>query len=159
VSSFTFDYVPASGLTWHTYVKPLLLSQSSTSNYNNRDLETIGNKDGNPQKGVVIYLGGHSYGSQGSSCAASCTTFDQWNTVGLERLILNTLLFLGQTPHVEERTRSAPIVFSDGKTYLGTFVQTTQAANTYPPWLGHFREYPAGSLSGANVSAFSSITP
>ncbi len=152
-SSWTFDFTPASGYAYQTYINSYVQSKLAKL-----QIETVGHKDGDAAKGLVIYLGGHSYGSQSSSCSGSCSTFNQYNDVGLERLILNSLIFLGQVPSSTEQTRSAPIVYSDGKTYLGSYVQQTQASSAYPPWAGHFREYAAGALSGSNVTAFNQIT-
>jgi hypothetical protein len=77
--------------------------------------------------------------------------------VGLERLVLNSLIFLGQAPSASEQTRSAPIVYSDGKTYLGSYVQQTMPSAAYPPWTGHFREYPPSALVGTNVTSFGAV--
>jgi hypothetical protein len=159
--SWTFDFTPASGYAYQSYINSYIQSKT-----NKLQIETVGHKDGDSAKGLVIYLGGHSYGSQSSSCSGSCTTFNQYNDVGLERLILNSLIFLGQVPTSSEQTRSAPIVIDNsmalmpsslvGKTYLGTYVQQSQASSAYPPWTGHFRQWPAGALSGANVTGFNS---
>ncbi|MGZ3405411.1 MAG: hypothetical protein ACXVAN_03140, partial [Polyangia bacterium] len=151
-NSWTFDFTPDTGVSFQPYISTYVQSKNAKL-----PIETVGHKDGSASKGLVIYLGGHSYGSQGSSCSGSCTTFSQYNSIGLERLILNSLIFLGQVPQTSEQTRSAPIVFSDGKTYLGTYVQQTSASSAYPPWTGHFREYAAGALSGTNVTSFNTI--
>jgi hypothetical protein len=152
------DFTPGSGFAYRSFTKPLLQSSSSTSTYDGLQLFTTAYKDGNPTKGQVLYLGGHSYGTQSSSCGQTCTNFNQVNNLALERLILNSLILLGQPATAVERSRSAPIVYSDGKTYLGSFVQLTQAEPNYPPWFGHFREYPAGALAGKTVAAFGSVT-
>src|SRR5262249_52519132 len=39
-------------------------------------------------------------------------------------------------------------------TYIGTYVEQTQPAKAYPPWKGHFRQYPPGALQNTNVTAF-----
>jgi hypothetical protein len=156
--SFTFDYEPASGFAYRSFVRPLVQSQSTISTENNQQLETIGYKDGDVTKGQIIYLSGHGYGSQGSTCSATCTAVNQWDSAGLERLVFNALLFIGLPQSVVERTRSAPIVYSDGKTYLGSYILETQQAAAYPPWRGHFREYSPSALASANVSAFGSLT-
>jgi len=57
----------------------------------------------------------------------------------------------------QELSRSSPIVVSDGTTYQGSYVGSTAAQNTYPPIAGHFREYPPGALSGANVAGFDTL--
>ena len=161
--SWTFDFTPASGYAYQSYIKSYVQSKT-----NKLQIETVGNKDGDSSKGLVIYLGGHSYGSQSSTCSGSCSTFNQYNNVALERLILNSLIFLGQVPTSTEQTRSAPIVINDttssnlpssllGKTYLGSYVQQTSASAAYPPWTGHFRQYGAGALSGTNVTGFNAI--
>jgi hypothetical protein len=156
--SFAFDFAPASGYAYRSFTQSLIQSVSSTGSLSGLQIETVANKDGDPAKGQIIYLGGHSYGSQGSTCGATCSTWNQMNSIGMERLILNTLIFLGQEPSNIERTRSAPIVYTDGKTYLGSYVQKSQAQAAFPPWDGHFREYPANALSGANVTQFNQIT-
>jgi hypothetical protein len=157
ISSFTYDYTPASGFAYRSFVQPLVQSQSNISTENNQQIETIAYKDGDVTKGQIIYLSGHSYGSQGSTCSATCTVTNQWDNPGLERLVLNTFLFIGLPQSVVERTRSAPIVYSDGNTFLGSYILESQQASAFPPWRGHFREYPPSALSGANVAAFSSL--
>jgi hypothetical protein len=147
VNGYTTDMRPASGMSYLSGVTRLLYTKdtnTSESAYNNRDIAIVGNKDGVSTKGQVVYLAGHSYAK--SSLTAG------------ERIPLNTLLFLGQVNTTVELTRSAPIVYSNGNTYLGTYVQQTQATSGFPPWTGHFREYPPSSVSGANVTAFSSVT-
>ena len=162
-SSWTFDFTPSSGHAYQSYIASYVQSKNAKL-----QIETVGHKDGDSSKGLIIYLGGHSYGSQSSTCSGSCSTFNQYNDVGLERLILNSLIFLGQVPSSTEQTRSAPIVINDtasnnlpssllGKTYLGSYVQQTSASAAYPPWTGHFRQYGAGALSGSNVTGFNSI--
>ncbi|MCU1280819.1 MAG: hypothetical protein JWM53_4365, partial [bacterium] len=151
--SWTFDFTPASGYAYQSYISSYVQSKNAKL-----QIETVGHKDGDANKGLVIYLGGHSYGSQSSTCSGSCTTSFQYNNVGLERLILNSLIFLGQVPVSSEQTRSAPIVYSDGKTYLGSYVQQSSPSAAYPPWTGHFREYAAGALSGTNVTSFNLIS-
>lgn len=161
-SSWTFDFTPATGYSYQPYISSYVQSKLAKL-----QIETVGHKDGDSSKGLVIYLGGHSYGSQSSSCSGSCSTFNQYNDVGLERLILNSLIFLGQVPSSTEQTRSAPIVIDNsmptmpsalvGKTFLGSYVQQTQASAAYPPWTGHFRQYGAGALSGTQVTGFNSI--
>ena len=151
--SWTFDFQPAAGHAYQPYI-----SSYVEAKVGHQQIETVGHKDGDANKGLLIYLGGHSYGSQGSSCSGSCTTFAQYNFIGLERLVLNSLIFLGQIPQTSEQTRSAPIVYSDGKTYLGSYVQKSAPSTAYPPWTGHFREYAAGALSGTNVTSFGAVT-
>jgi hypothetical protein len=152
-SSWTFDWTPAAGHAYRPYISSYVESKVA-----HLQIESVGHKDGDANKGLVIYLGGHSYGSQGSTCSGSCTTFAQYNFVGLERLVLNSLIFLGQIPQTSEQTRSAPIVYSDGKTYLGSYVQQSAPSTAYPPWTGHFREYAAGALSGTHVTGFAAVT-
>jgi hypothetical protein len=156
--SHTFDFTPDDGYSYRSFVKSYVQSVTAGSDTTGLQIEAVAHKDGDPGKGLVIYLGGHSYGSQTSSCGSTCTVSKQMNALGLERLVLNSLIFLGQVPTAAEQTRSAPIVFSDGKTYLGTYVQQTQSSTSYPPWTGHFREYAPGALSGTNVTSFSAIT-
>ena len=158
--SYVFDFTPRSGYSYESYMSNYIQSASTgRTATDGLSIETVGRKDGDSSKGLVIYLGGHSYGSKRDGCSGgSCFPSNQYNMLGLERLVLNSLIFLGQVPTSSEQTRSAPIVYSDGKTYLGSYVQQTQATAAYPPWQGHFREYAAGALSGSNVSAFSSIT-
>ncbi|HWE26661.1 MAG TPA: hypothetical protein VHB97_01610 [Polyangia bacterium] len=156
-SSWTFDWTPQPGHSYQPYIKSYVQSRNAQL-----QIETVGHKDGDSNKGLVIYLGGHAYGSQGSSCSGSCTTFAQYNFVGLERLVLNSLIFLGQVPTSSEQTRSAPVVFTDPKsgvqtTYLGTYVQQSAPSTAYPPWTGHFREFSQSALSGTNVAAFNTV--
>jgi hypothetical protein len=150
--SWTFDFQPSAGHGYQPYI-----SSYVEAKVGHQQIETVGHKDGDGNKGLLIYLGGHSYGSQGSTCSGSCTTFAQYNFIGLERLVLNSLIFLGQIPQTSEQTRSAPIVYSDGKTYLGSYVQQSSPSTAYPPWTGHFREYAAGALSGTNVTSFGAV--
>ncbi|HEX9102621.1 MAG TPA: hypothetical protein VF997_10470, partial [Polyangia bacterium] len=155
--SHTFDFQPNSGYAYRSFVKSYVQSVTSSSGTTGLQIEAVANKDGDPTKGLVIYLGGHSYGSQSSSCGTTCTTSSQLNDLGLERLVLNSLIFLGQIPQSSEQTRSAPIVYSDGKTYLGSYVQQSSPSTAYPPWTGHFREYAKGALAGTNVTGFNTI--
>jgi len=159
--SWTFDFTPNTGYSYKSYVSSYVQSKT-----NKLQIETVAHKDGDSSKGLIIYLGGHSYGSQSSQCSGSCSTFNQYNNVALERLILNSLIFLGQVPTSSEQTRSAPIVFNDpanssnalnGDVFLGTYVQQSQASSGYPPWTGHFREYAKGALAGTNVTGFNTI--
>jgi hypothetical protein len=155
--SWTFDFTPASGISYQSYIKSYVQSKNAKL-----QIETVGHKDGDSAKGLIIYLGGHSYGSQSSTCSGSCSTFNQYNDVGLERLILNSLVFLGQVPSSTEQTRSAPVVFTDPATnaqttYVGSYVQQTSASAAYPPWTGHFRELSASALAGTNVTAFNQL--
>lgn len=112
---------------------------SSSATNSNWDIETIVHKDDDPAKGPMIYLGGHSYSGQ----------------VAGERLVLNTLLILGQQYVVSESTRSSPIVVADGTTYQGSYLNVSVAQNAYPPVTGHFRQYPPGGLAGTSVTGFS----
>jgi hypothetical protein len=147
VNGYTTDMRPASGYSYVSGVTRLIYTTATNAgdaSYKNRDIAIVGNKDGDSTKGLVVYLAGHSYA--GTSLTAG------------ERIPLNTLLFLGQANTTVELTRSAPIVYSNGDTYLGTYVQQTQATSGFPPWAGHFREFPPGSVSGTNVTAFSSVT-
>ncbi|HEY7957908.1 MAG TPA: hypothetical protein VII38_21545 [Polyangia bacterium] len=157
--SRTFDFVPDSGVSYLPGVSRLVASKapSSEGSYRNRDIEVVYNNPAGTS-GPLIYIGGHAFGTQGSSCSGSCSNFTQLNMLGPERLVLNSLVFLGQVPQNSELTRSAPIVYSDGKTYLGSYLQQTQPTAAYPPWQGHFREYPAGALSGANVALFNALS-
>ncbi len=149
VDGYTTDMRPNTGDSYVSGVTRLLYStatNSGDSSKANRDIAIVGNKDGISTKGLVVYLAGHQY-DKGSGLTAG------------ERIPLNTLLFLGQLKSTVELTRSAPIVYTpNGNTYLGTYLQSTQAATGYPPWQGHFREYPGSSLTGANVSAFNTLT-
>lgn len=158
VQSWTFDFKPSAGLGYKTFVRSMVQSSTGSSATNNLQIEAVANKDGDPTKGLVIYLGGHSYGSQGSTCSGSCSTFSQYNTIGLERLVLNSLIFLGQQPQSQELTRSAPIVWSDGSTFVGSYLQQSLPSTAFPPWQGHFRHFPAGRLAGTNVTAFNDST-
>ncbi|MCU1283531.1 MAG: hypothetical protein JWM53_7077 [bacterium] len=162
--SHTFDFTPntALGYSYRSFVMPYVQSATASSSTNKLQIEAVAHKDGDPAKGIVIYLGGHSYGSQSSSCGTSCTTFNQMNDLGLERLVLNSLIFLGQIPVSSEQTRSAPVVFTDPKTsvqttYLGSYVQQSSPSAAYPPWTGHFREYGPNALNGTNVTGFNAI--
>ncbi len=83
----------------------------------NWDYFTMRRKDGDPDKGPILYLGGHQY--------------DSLNPAGV-RLVANTLLFLEsvvsetQDPQTREFARSAPIVTNVGGvlTYMqGTFLR------------------------------------
>jgi hypothetical protein len=158
-NAFVFDFKADSGFAYESYMNTYVQTASTGNNATNGlSIETVGYKDGDTSKGLVIYLGGHSYGSKRDGCNGGiCNPQNQYEMIGLERLVLNSLIFLGQQPQSKEQTRSAPIVFSDGKTYLGTYVQQSAATAGYPPWQGHFREYASGALSGSNVTAFSSI--
>ncbi len=175
-----FDFTPATGKAYKTSVYRLVSSTapSNEASYQNRDLEVVLPTTGSSTAGPVIYLGGHAYGTDTSSCGTTacdgdtntagcqkdygsasvcignCCVYPQVNIVGTERLVFNTLIFLGQVPQSNELTRSSPIVYSDGKTYLGTYVQQSQPTVGFPPWAGHFREYPSGSLAGTNVTSF-----
>jgi hypothetical protein len=165
VSSYIEDFQANSGFSFKPFVKTYVQSSTSSSSTNKLPIETVAYKDGDSRKGLIIYLGGHAYGSDTSSGCSSgnCVSGTQFNMVGLERLVLNSLIFLGQTPSSSEQTRSAPIVYQgdpqklDGRTYLGSYVQQTQASAAFPPWTGHFREYLAGALSGSNVTSFGAI--
>ncbi|HXU71970.1 MAG TPA: hypothetical protein VN947_21705 [Polyangia bacterium] len=157
--SWTFDFTPNTGYSYKSYVSSYVQSKT-----NKLQIETVAHKDGDPSKGLVIYLGGHSYGSQSSTCSGSCTTSNQYNNVGLERLILNSLIFLGQVPTSSEQTRSAPLVFvNTSKTpnvqteYIGTYVQQSSPSSSYPPWTGHFREFSSTALVGSNVTSFNTL--
>ena len=108
---------------------------------NDWDVYTYIRKDNDPAKGPIVYLGGHSYAGD----------------VAGTRLVLNTLLFLGQAIATKELARSSPIVNTDGKSYQGTYVATSIAAAAYPPVAGHFREYPVGGLAGSLVTAFAKV--
>lgn len=169
-NSYVFDFTARTGYAYDSYMATYVQSANTgRAATDGLSIETVGYKDGDSSKGLVIYLGGHSYGSKRDGCTGgTCFPSNQYNMLGLERLVLNSLIFLGQTPQSTEQTRSAPIVIGDsvtmppallGKTYLGSYVQQTQATAAYPPWQGHFREYAAGALSGANVKAFNAITP
>ena len=57
--SWTFDFTPASGYSYKSYVSSYVQSKNA-----GLQIETVGYKDGDTSKGQVIYLGGHSYGSQ-----------------------------------------------------------------------------------------------
>ncbi|HEY2748183.1 MAG TPA: hypothetical protein VGL86_26350, partial [Polyangia bacterium] len=159
--SYVFDFEARSGYSYETYMHTYVQSASTgSSSTNGLSIETVGHKDGDSSKGLVIYLGGHSYGSKRDGCSGGvCTPTNQYNMLGLERLVLNSLIFLGQVPTSSEQTRSAPVVYSDGSTFLGSYVQQSQATSGYPPWTGHFRDYAPGTLSGSNVAAFNSIVP
>lgn len=158
--SYVFDFTPNPGYAYRPYMATYI--QSANTGWSGTDglsIETAGRKDGVANKGLVIYLGGHSYGSKRDGCSGgTCYPSNQYNMLGLERLVLNSLVFLGQVPTSSEQTRSAPIVYSDGKTYLGSYVQESQPQAAYPPWQGHFREYAAGALNGTNVTAFNAVT-
>jgi hypothetical protein len=160
VTSYMLDFQPATGFSFDSYVKTYVQSSTSSSTTNKLPIETVAYKDGDSSKGLIIYLGGHSYGSDTSSGCSSghCVSGTQFNMIGLERLVLNSLIFLGQIPTSSEQTRSAPITTANGKTYLGSYVQQSSATASFPPWNGHFREYPAGALAGTNVQSFNSIT-
>ena len=71
--------------------------------------------------------------------------------------MLDTLFFAGQAYVASELARSAPIVDAQGRTYQGTWVNTSIAVNAYPPVGGHFRQLSAGALSGANVMAYDQL--
>jgi hypothetical protein len=166
--SWMFDFTPSSGYAYKTGVKQYVVTTStSPTSYNGLDVETVTYKDNSTSKGQIIYLGGHSYGTQGSTCSGTCSTFSQLNNIALERLVLNSLIFLGQVNTSSEQTRSSPIVYTPGGTFdtslagdvfLGSYVQQTSPSAAFPPWTGHFREYPSGSLVGTNVSAFGSVS-
>ncbi len=155
------NFLPANGSAYYSYVQRLITSKdTSTSANDGWDLLAyVPNKDNDPKKGPVIYFGGHTYGSQESSCSDTCgpSTVRTPEVAG-ERIVLNTMLFFGQDPTVLELTRSAPIVYSDGKIYQGSYVETNPAATAYPPVAGHFREYPPGALSGQTVTAFNNVS-
>jgi type IV pilus assembly protein PilY1 len=64
---------------------------------NHWDIMDLGQKDGDPNKATIVYVAGHDY---------------QISTVG-SRIILNTLLNLGQQPLSQERALAAPTVYAD----------------------------------------------
>jgi hypothetical protein len=152
VSGYTEDFVVGNSASYVSGIHRLLYTAStsgSDATYVNKDIVVTGNKNGDATKGQVVYLAGHSY--------------DSSMTAG-ERIPLNTLLVLGQINQTVEMTRSSPVVYSDaapaaitGKVFLGTYVQQSMPSTSYPPWIGHFRQYPPGSLSGSNVTAFGSL--
>jgi len=112
-----------------------------------QDIETYTRKDDSLSKGPIFYFGGMKNEFAGRD-------------PGGERIFLNSIFSFAWDINTEipaELTRSAPIVTGDGKTYQGTYSSTAQP-NTYPPVLGHFREYAAGALANATVARFGTLT-
>lgn len=159
-TGFVDDFTPntAAGASY----KPGVLRLVSTvkapadpASYDAQDIYTVVRKDNDPTKGLIVYLAGHAYGSTGGGCSGtSCSFGPQTPMVAGEMMVLNTLLFFGQLPQEQELTRSSPIIMPDGTTFLGTYIAQTQPANAYPPWKGHFRQYPPGALQNTSVTAF-----
>lgn len=78
---------------------------------NGWNIFSIGNKDNDVTKGTIVYVAGHDY---------------QISTVGT-RIILNTLLNLGQQPNYSNRAISAPTLYIDkngARDAAGTAVMT-----------------------------------
>jgi len=78
---------------------------------NGWNIFSIGNKDNDATKGTIVYVAGHDY---------------QISTVG-SRIILNTLLNLGQQPNYANRAISAPTLYVDkngARDAAGTTVAT-----------------------------------
>lgn len=155
VTSATYDFQPdtAKGAAWRTGVQHVVTSTApaNESSYQNLDILTTFHKDNDPKKGLIIYLGGHSYGSQGSTCNPTCSVNSQTQLIAGERLVLNSLVFLGQQPNTLELARSAPILGPDNTTYQGTYISQAGPKQAYPPWMGHFREYPPYVSSGTGM--------
>ena len=154
-NSSTFDFIPdtTNGAAYRTGVVRLATSTApgSEAKYQNKDVLTVMHKDNDPKKGLIVYLGGHSYGSQTSSCNPTCTTSTQTPMVAGERLVLNSMVFLGQVPTNLEIARSSPVLAADNTSYQGTFLEQSGANAKYPPWTGHFREYPPYVSSGTGT--------
>lgn len=156
-SSAVFDFLPDSSasISYRSGVSRLMWSKApaNESYYANQDIFTVFHKDNDPKKGLIIYLGGHSYSSQGSACGnGSCQTFSQTAMTAGERMVLNTMVFLGQAVSNVELARSSPVLLPDNTSYQGTYVQQTVASTSYPPWQGHFREYPPYTTSGTGTA-------
>jgi type IV pilus assembly protein PilY1 len=147
-----------------TYYKPNVLHFASSRNNgtvddNNWDFINARHKDGDPGKGMVVYLAGHSYA----------------NSPGGNRVVLNTLLNLGFDDTSVELARSEPVGYvtwgTDPVTGKPVVAAQTVFQGTYeqhpPPdyqdWInynpdspkswrfpftdGHLRAYDLGSLS------------
>lgn len=87
------------------------------------DFFSFNQKDNDPEKATIVYLGGHDFK----------------DSVAGTRIVLNTLLNLGSEPQGSERALTAPIAFDDlnGTDANGTralvFAATYDAVSGYPP--------------------------
>ena len=153
-----FPFFEASGLVQdfsltssHPYkpgVQHLLVSHDNSWSNNGIDIVAMRNKDNDPNKGQIVYFGGHLYGDA-----------DAPVTPGI-RIVLNTLLFANPTLYNRYLARSgATLATVGGKIMLfqGTYQENNNvlpsyntAADTawpFPQVLGHYRAYDITALT------------
>ncbi|MCS6913044.1 MAG: PilC/PilY family type IV pilus protein [Myxococcales bacterium] len=142
------DWRPRSGSSQRAGVVSLMRSADSNSSYNGQDIVSTTFKDNQPNKGQIIYFGGHFYGDSTAPATAGI------------RIVLNTLLFARPTLSTRYQARSQPVMAEiDGRLLLlmGSYMENNASIAAYsrasdinwpfPQVLGQFRAYDARNLT------------
>ena len=107
--------------SWDDYKSTDAGKEGDVSTQDGWDFFSVSQKDNDPKKATIVYLGGHSYA----------------NSVPGTRIVLNTLLNLGSNPIGSERALSQPVAYIDpnGNDTAGSrelvFASTFEAVSGY----------------------------
>lgn len=143
--------VEVGSVYWPNVFRMVTSRNAGTSSRDGWDFASTRHKDGDPAKGMVVYLAGHTYNN---------------NPAGT-RVVLNTLLNLGFSSAGVELARSEPVGYHDAgldknRVYQGTYVQlpppgpfqdwaeyTVGSPHSwrFPYTTGHLYEYELGQIS------------